>query len=698
MRRFAQSWVYVLVAVGLSWVGIFTGAVGASADAGGGFSLMSGSPFATGGLDAQQLAIGDLNGDGRPDVVVANFESGAGYSGTGTGMVGVLLGDASRGFVEAPGAPISIPGAAVGVAIRDFNGDGKPDLAVLTQDPSGVDILLGDGSGGFTQAPGSPIVFGSQDTSMAVADFNGDGKQDIVVADGPTLWVLLGDGNGDFTLTSGSLPLYGGGDELAVGDVNGDGKPDLVAPTATHVAVLLGDGHGRFTPAPGSPFATGDNNSAFVAIGDLNGDGRPDLAVSNDDGTFSLLLGDGAGGFTAAAGSPFATGGWANSRMAIGDLNGDGYPDLAFTSTSGPGSTQDTLRVLFGNGRGNFIQAPGSPYATGDSWAYASIGDLNGDSRPDLAVLGGGTSQGQLSVFLANPYPAPVAPQAELTVAPNPVPVGVTVRLDASGSTDSVGTITDYQWDMGSGSFSQDTGATPTATTSFSSPGSETVRVKVTNSFGQSSVASATVTVPPTPPPGPVGVSINNGDYATNNPAVELSVVWPADASQALISNDGGFGAAGDTESVPVAATIPWTLRSQSGERLSKTVYLRFPDSPDPLITFTDDIVLDTTTPVLQSATTSTASTSQQALRTMAAVGTGHLFKVRIRASETRSGISRAQFSPIKHGGTVVVLRNRKVRGITKLSRVVPVTMKRRPRFVRVRSAAGNWSRWHRIK
>ena len=110
-----------------------------------------------------------------------------------------------------------------------------------------------------------------------------------------------------------------------------------------------------------------------------------------------------------------------------------------------------------------------------------------------------------------------------------------------------------------------------------------------------------------------MGISINNGDYATNTPHVQLDIVWPAFASAALISNDGGFNAAGGTVTVPLSAKVPWTLRSEGPERLPKIVYLRFPDSSTPTETFFDDILLDTLRPVVQSArsvSTSPASAS----------------------------------------------------------------------------------------
>ena len=193
-------------------------------------------------------------------------------------------------------------------------------------------------------------------------------------------------------------------------------------------------------------------------------------------------------------------------------------------------------------------------------------------------------------------------PVASLS-APSPVVTGADVLLDASASHDAFdGTIVDYKWDLGSGSFTLDTGAKPTTSTSFSTVGQETVRVQVTNNLGVTAIASAAVTVDLAPPPGIVGVSINNGDYATSTPNVQLGVIWPPFAQTILVSNDGGFGATGNTKTLPIGATVPWTLATGGSERLPHIVYLRFPDSLTPTVTFTDDIVLDTTTPVVSAA------------------------------------------------------------------------------------------------
>jgi hypothetical protein len=173
---------------------------------------------------------------------------------------------------------------------------------------------------------------------------------------------------------------------------------------------------------------------------------------------------------------------------------------------------------------------------------------------------------------------------------------------------------------------------------------------------------------------------------------VQLDVVWPVFAQDALISNDGGFGSGAGTETVPVAVTTPWTLASDGSERLPQIVYLRFPDSANPTVTFTDNIVLDTTVPAVRKATL-----VHKASRVQSAVGGGRVYKLRLRASENISGISQVRFSTRRGGGTTITLAGRTTRGILSLSRTFSLRMTSAPRWVRVGSTAGNWSKWHRI-
>ena len=193
--------------------------------------------------------------------------------------------------VSVPRTNFGVGTSPVSVAVGDFNGDGKQDLAVANYSFSAgkVSILLGDGAGSFSAANNFPV--GSFPRSVAVGDFNGDGKQDLAAANNGSnnVSILLGDGAGNFsaatTFGAGSNPW-----SVAVGDFNGDGKQDLAVANwgSSNVSIFLGDGTGSFSAA--TNFAVGGGPFS-VAVGDFNGDGKQDLAVANSQSdNVSILL------------------------------------------------------------------------------------------------------------------------------------------------------------------------------------------------------------------------------------------------------------------------------------------------------------------------------------------------------------------------------------------------------------------------
>jgi hypothetical protein len=272
------------------------------------------------------------------------------------------------------------------VVAADFNGDGKLDLATANQNGNNVSVLLGNGSGGFGTAIDTSV--GLSPENLAVGDFNGDGKPDLAVlntADG-TVSILLGNGDGTFsasaTPTVGTSPVG-----IAVGDFNGDGKLDLVVTDDgdNNVEVFLGKGNGTFGSGVTYTVGTGSKAPDAVAVGDFNGDGIPDLAVANfGDGTFSILLGNGSGGFGAPAvvsiGNPAAS---APAAIVVGDFNGDGKLDVALADYG-----EDLVWTALGNGNGGF--GTPSSRSVGDVSpvlpAALATGDLNGDGKLDLVV------------------------------------------------------------------------------------------------------------------------------------------------------------------------------------------------------------------------------------------------------------------------------------------------------------------------
>ena len=309
------------------------------------------------------------------------------------------------------------------VAVGDFNRDGKQDMAVVNITSNNVSVLLGDGAGSFGAA--TNFNAGTQPSGLAVGDFNGDGLQDLVTANFGTsnLSVLLGDGAGSFgaatNLATGTGPLA-----VVVGDFNGDGRQDLATAnqTSNNVSVLLGDGAGGFGAATNFAVGTGPR---FLALGDFNSDGRQDLATANQtSNNVSVLLGDGAGGFGAA--TNFNAGTQVRS-VVVADFNGDGRQDLATANF-----ISNDISLLLGDGAGGFGAA--TNFAAGTGPRSLTVGDFDGDGKLDLSVVN--PSASTVSILLNNGAGGFLAPN---NFATGTSPVAVTVGdFNADGKQDLV--------------------------------------------------------------------------------------------------------------------------------------------------------------------------------------------------------------------------------------------------------------------
>ncbi|MER5867069.1 FG-GAP-like repeat-containing protein [Kitasatospora sp. NPDC002040] len=453
------------------------------------------------GRGSSAVAIGDLNNDGKPDLVTAIRAEG----------LGVFLGSGSGGFgtVTKYAAPRTVSSVFLGSAtVRDVNVDGHQD--VISHDSRGNVALVWLGNGDGTLSAGTKVQLNPVPgcdttgdnpciarfpTDVAVGDFNGDGKPDLATSNANTnnASVVLGNGDGTFG-TATQLALGAAPQDIAAADLDGDGHPDLVTANSSTgaLSVLLGDGTGGFgTP---SSVPAGVTLPSRVRLADVNADGDADAIVlaTGSPGRAAVLLGDGAGGFGTAN---VLSAGTNLSSVSVADLNGDGRTDLVVSSAD-----SNEVVVLEGDGTGAF----GSPIAFGLNGGRnpqaTAVADLNGDGRLDVATAnsnGSATYVNDASVLLNTTNRPPTAANDSYgqVGADTPLVVGAPGVLgndaDPDGNPLTASVVTGPAHGTlalnPDGSFSYQPGSAYVGSDSFS--------YKATDATNESNVATVTITV-----------------------------------------------------------------------------------------------------------------------------------------------------------------------------------------------------------
>jgi VCBS repeat-containing protein len=357
---------------------------------GGTGSSFSGPASFPAGTNPISVAVGNFNGDTDPDLAVANRDSN---------NVSVLLGGSGGGFTGPTNlAAGNIPSS---VAVDDFNGDGDPDLAVANQTPAGrVSVLLGGTGGSFVVPPTPSFAAGTNPASVAVGDFNSDGDPDLAVAnlDSNNVSVLLGVGDGTFTapINFPVFPVGNGPTSVAVGDFNGDGKPDLAVANvrSNNVSVLLNNTITNQAPTAADDVYTTDEDTALNvdAPGVLGNDSDPN---NGDTLTAAMVSGPSHGTVTLDADGSFTY------TPAANYSGSDSFTYQASDGTAASNPATVTITVSPVN---DAPAADDDAYSTAEDTALtvAAPGVLSNDSDLDSttlsAVVGSGPSHGTLTL------------------------------------------------------------------------------------------------------------------------------------------------------------------------------------------------------------------------------------------------------------------------------------------------------------
>ena len=459
------------------------------------------------------MAVGDLNGDLKPDVVVAN---------PSLNNIGVFL-NAGSGTLG-PGAFLAVNGRPDSVSLADFNSDGHLDILLAVADSSGskgLQLMLGDGHGGFAAPVAVPTGSVGPVGNTVIADFNGDGFLDIafgINAAQPQIAIIFGDGHGGFSAPR-VIPVAND-TTLAIGllvlDANKDSKPDLVVNTAkvtppTHGSfLLLNDGTANFSVShlSGSAGVFNDTAEFVTTVADFNGDGFVDIVFGLGSSSF-IMFGDGHGGSSYASSS---LGLLLTPEGLAADVDGNKTIDLV----------SPRLGSYFpGNGHGGFGDAISLSFPQGST--LIAVADFNGDGKPDF-VLQSGTNVSVVLNNLTTPANVSASTQTLLSLSAATASVGLPVTLSASvisyGGVPA-GSVTFFDGAQSLGSSQVDIYGIAGLTTSFATAG---LHNNLTASFaGTLDPATNTVFANSNALNAPVSVSVNSSQPGGPAPSVTLS-------------------------------------------------------------------------------------------------------------------------------------------------------------------------------
>jgi len=676
---------------------------------------------------------------GSGDTVVAGAPTAAGSAGD-QGAAYVFSEPASGGWRNATEAAELTPnfGALSG---RDWFGFGQAVAISAGQSTIAVTALQlpqgADGTGGAAAVLvfSEPISGGWQDatqTSVLTQDASESSQAVAVSSDGSQ--IVVGSLPGSFaTLVFGEGASGGWQDPTETGDLYGDASQS-VAVAGDEGTVVLGGAEIAtvFPPLPvasspptvsGSPVqgqTLTETNGVWsnYPIGysyqwaDCDGAGQNCSPIAGaTDQSYTLTSSD--------------VGSTVEAQETAGNITGFGSPaDSAATPVVQPLSATSAPTISGPAVQGQTLTEAHASWNTSvTGYAYqwkrcdragancAAIADTtsesytltNADAGHTIVVQETASNAGGSGITASSAATAVVTPLAP-TSSSVPTVSGTTVEGDTLTASllawTNTPTSVSYQWedcDSTGQNCQPIAGATSkTYTLAASDIGHRIVVVESAANAGGTSTPAASAATGAVPESGPVGLEIDNGDYATNNPHVTIEAVWPAGTQSILISNNGGFRT--DTQTVAPAATLYWTLEQTGSDRLPKTVYLRFLGVGQDDLNFTDDIILDETAPTIQSATLSGSGTAQaSAARAARRVQT---YKLRLKAKDQLVGVCEAATNQRRssQGEALTRLTSCTARGIPKVSRMLNLKLRAQPRYVRVRNSAGDWSRWLEVK